>query len=192
MTNPARGKLTEAIKALQSNPEHPEAVIADFEAQAEEREQKIEKLEAEKNALRLIVSGMRTLLGEPTSASQDTTAEAPATSAPAAPQSSEIRPEGMEAIRQIMKPGGVWTGGQLLDEMKRRGWESKESKNPIRPTEAALNRLWKVKKEVERVGRGRYRYIGVPDTREGSTNNLALLNGEAHADRQRVEPPFTG
>jgi hypothetical protein len=189
MANQARDTLIEALKALRSNPDDPEAVIAGFEAQASKREQRVEKLQTEASALRGIADHMRSLLGEAGSTEkppEETSAPVPP------PESNGIRPEGMEAIRQIMKAGGVWTGGQLLDEMKRRGWESKESKNPIRPTEAALNRLWKVKKEVERVGRGQYRYIGPPGTHTGSTDNLALLNGEDHADRQRVEPPFTG
>jgi hypothetical protein len=178
------------VEALRSNPENPEAVIADFELKAEEREKKAGKLQAEASALKGIAENMRALVsGNPAPEPKGSTEEEP-TPAPT-PDSNGVRPEGMEAIRRIMKSGGVWTGGQLLEEMKRRGWESKESKNPIRPAEAALNRLWKVKKEVERVGRGQYRYIGAPDTREGSTDNLALLNGEAHEDRQRVEPPFT-
>jgi len=80
-------------------------------------------------------------------------------------------------VRRIMNDGGVWTARQLLDEMRKRGWESKESKNPIRPTEAAINRLWKVKKEIERVGRGQYRYIGPGAPAPSPPAEFALLPG---------------
>lgn len=172
MATQARQTLTEALKALQRNPGNPEAVIASFEAKAAEREREIDKLMAEMGALRQIVNGMRTLLGE-----QAAPERSPEPTS-AAPESNGIRPEGMEAVRRIMKDGGVWTGKQILEEMKRRGWESRESQNPIRPTEAAINRLWKVKGELERVGRGQYRYVGPPSARiEDPTDKLRFPNG---------------
>jgi len=143
----AHHTLTEALEAIRANSENPRAAIADFEAKAE-------RLQAEANALRQIANGMRGLLGEPPAEVSSAGAQA------SGPPVDRTRPEGMEAIRRIMKDGGVWTSRQLLDEMKKRGWESKGSPNPIRPTEAAINRLWKVKREIERVGRGEYRYIG--------------------------------
>ncbi len=149
--------LNEALRVLHTNPGNPGAVIADFESQAARRERQIERLQGEALALREIANGMRTLLGE---APQGNSGEEGATATP--PRSSGMRPEGMEAVRRIMSDGGIWTAAQLLAEMKKRGWESRGSKNPIRPTEAAINRLWKVKMEIERVGRGQYRYIGLP------------------------------
>jgi hypothetical protein len=187
----ARDALTKALEGLHRNPENPEAVIAGFETQAFQREEQSEKLQAEAIALRDIAQGMRTLLGGQ-KAPQSEPDEAPAPPATSSQQANGVRPEGMEAVRRIMSQGGVWTGGQILEEMKRRGWESKESKNPIRPTEAAINRLWKVKKEIERVGRGRYQYIGPPSARDEATDRLALAGDESHEDKDQVESPLTG
>ncbi|HET9197624.1 MAG TPA: hypothetical protein VFN92_05130 [Solirubrobacterales bacterium] len=160
----SRETLEKALEALRKNPESPEAAIADVEGQALSREREASKLNAQAKALRDIANGIRTLSGQP-----------PISTAKAnGPDLS--RPEGMEAVRRIMKEeGGVWNARQLLAEMKKRGWESKESDNPIRPTEAAISRLWRVKKEIERVGRGQYRYIGAPDREETSQPNLGLI-----------------
>lgn len=70
-------------------------------------------------------------------------------------------PRGMEAVRRIMREGGVWGGRDILDELVRRGWASPNAKFPIRATEAAINRLWKLG-ELEKVSRGRYRYKLAP------------------------------
>lgn len=175
METQSRQTLTEALKALQSNPENPEAVLSDFETQIARREQKISKLRAEATALREIVNGMRGLLGQPAMPGGATAATA--SSQPSRPAAPDLRPEGMEAVRRIMKEGGVWTATQVLEEMKRRGWESKTSEDPIRPAEAAINRLWKVKREVERVGRGQYQYVGVNPPQTPSGGDLNFLNG---------------
>jgi hypothetical protein len=176
----ARATLIEALKALHSNPENPEAVIHDFDARAEERELQIVKLQAEANALRGIADNMRALVGNTASAplfSAEGVEKSPPAAGAAPSEARDLRPEGMEAVRRIMKQGGVWTAGGLLAEMKKRGWESKGSKNPIRPTEAAINRLWKVKKEIQRVGRGQYRYVGTTQNSGGRTPELGVLNG---------------
>jgi hypothetical protein len=175
METQSRQTLTEALKALQSNPENPEAVLSDFEAQIARREQKISKLRSEAVALREIVNGMRGLLGQPAMPDASTAAKAAGPGPPS--PTADLRPEGMEAVRRIMKDGGVWTASQVLEEMKRRGWESRTSDDPLRPAEAAINRLWKVKREVERVGRGQYQYVGAsaPEGQPGSDRNF--LNG---------------
>jgi hypothetical protein len=168
VTANSRETLEKALEALRANPESPEAAIADVETQALGREREASKLNAQAKALRDIANGIRTLSGQ-----------APVSPTPAnGPDLS--RPEGMEAVRRIMKEeGGVWNARQLLAEMRKRGWESKESENPIRPTEAAISRLWRVKKEIERVGRGQYRYIGAPDKREEAPPpNLGLILSE--------------
>jgi hypothetical protein len=177
METPARQTLIQALKELHSNPEDPEAVIADFEARADERDQQGAKLHAEASAFRGIAQNMRRLLGGDALDPEPLAPEpvvAAVTPTPSHQPSNGHRPEGMEAVRRIMKDGGVWSAGEILAEMQKRGWESKESKNPIRPTEAAINRLWKVKKEIERVGRGQYRYIGASIPEE-STPEFALL-----------------
>ena len=61
-----------------------------------------------------------------------------------------------------MMEGGVWRAADMLEELKKRGWESEHSQNPVRAVEAAMNRLWKVKGEIERVGRGQYVYKSLP------------------------------
>lgn len=164
MSANSRDTLKKALEALGENPESPEAAIADVEAQALDRERAASKLSAEAKALRDIANGIRTLSGQP-----------PVSAMPANGPD-DRRPEGMEAVRRIMKEeGGVWNARQLLAEMKKRGWESKDSDNPIRPTEAAISRLWRVKKEIERVGRGQYRYIGATAQKEPPQPNLGLI-----------------
>jgi hypothetical protein len=164
VTANSKETLEKALEALRANPESPEAAIADVETQALGREREASKLNAQAKALRDIANGIRTLSGQP-----------PVSPTPA--NGPDLSPEGLVAVRRIMKEeGGVWNARQLLAEMKKRGWESKESENPIRPTEAAISRLWRVKKEIERVGRGQYRYIGAPDRRdEASPPNLGLI-----------------
>lgn len=78
---------------------------------------------------------------------------------------------GMAAVREVMRTGGVWTAGQVHDELQRRGWVSPEAQHPMRATEAAINRLWRKNGEVERVGRGQYRYTLAP------TDQASLANG---------------
>jgi hypothetical protein len=160
MSANSRETLEKALEALRDNPESPESAIADVETQALAREREASKLAAQAKALRDIANGIRTLSGQPVSTSP-------------ASNGVELRPEGMEAVRRIMKEGGVWNAKQLLAEMEKRGWESKGSENPIRPTEAAISRLWRVKKEIERVGRGQYRYVGP----NAETTPTGLFNG---------------
>jgi hypothetical protein len=154
MSDSGREALSKALKALQDNPENPEAAIKGFEDEATE-------LRVRADALDQIANGIRGLIGA------DAPMKAPTplrpSPAPIFPQPSPTPPsgvpEGMDAVRLIMAEGGTWTVASLFEEMQKRGWDSKESKEPSRAAEAALNRLWKVKKEVERVGRGQYRYI---------------------------------
>lgn len=71
-------------------------------------------------------------------------------------------PRGTEAVRRVMREGGTWTVQKLHDELARRGWVNPEAKHPVKATETALSRLHGKYQEVDRVGRGKYRYKGVP------------------------------
>lgn len=71
-------------------------------------------------------------------------------------------PQGAEAVRQVMRGGGIWTARELLAELERRGWEPRNAKRPLAATEAAIGRLFRTKKELDRVGRGEYAYKGWP------------------------------
>lgn len=84
-------------------------------------------------ALWQIASGMRTLSG--------------------------LRPQGVEAIRLVMREGGVWTPRTMCEELKRRDWELR-SADPLRATGAAMSRMYRQRQGIERVGRGLYRYVG--------------------------------
>lgn len=123
MTIRASDTLVEILRAFHRNADKPEAVIVGLEVQAGKREQRIGKLQTEAVALRGIANHLRSLFEE-TGSTEKSSGKTLAPASP--PESSGIRPEGMEAIRQIMKHGSIWTSNQLLDEMKRRGWESKE------------------------------------------------------------------
>lgn len=74
----------------------------------------------------------------------------------------DAEPRGMEAVRRIMREGGVWTPKEIHAELEKRGWVSPDAKHPIRATEAAINRLWRDKGEIEKVGRARYRFKTAP------------------------------
>ena len=56
-----------------------------------------------------------------------------------------------------MKAGGVWSINTLVGELLERGWGPITADNPARAVEAALSRMNKAG-EVDRVGRGQYRY----------------------------------
>jgi hypothetical protein len=165
--------LSKALKALQDNPDHPEAAIKGFEDEALE-------LRIRAEALEQIANGIRGLMGKPVPTRMS--ASISQASAPAFPQPSPApptgTPEGMEAVRRIMRGSGqAWTVREVFEEMKKRGWESKDSKEPLRPAEAAVNRLWKVKGEIERVGRGRYRYIETNGDATGAVADTGLFGG---------------
>jgi hypothetical protein len=74
----------------------------------------------------------------------------------------EDGPRGMEAVRRVMREGGDWNAREIHAELEKRGWVSPDAKFPIRATEAAINRLYRVTNEIEKVGRGRYRYKSFP------------------------------
>jgi hypothetical protein len=79
---------------------------------------------------------------------------------PATPPS-ELRndvPRGTEAVRVIMRQGGVWSADGLLKEMDARGWIDPSVMHPRKAVETAITRLHSKYREIERVGRGRYRY----------------------------------
>ena len=82
-----------------------------------------------------------------------------------------------------MRDGGIWTIQGIFEELKHRNWDSKTAQDPLKATEAAVSRLVTVKKEVERVGRGEYRYVGVP-TSPASTEDLTSF-----ASHGRQESP---
>lgn len=166
MSDSGREALSKALKALQDNPENPEAAIKGFEDEATE-------LRIRADSLDQIANGIRGLIGMavPARALTPLTQTPPPIIPQPSPTPPSGVPEGMEAVRRIMREGGTWTVASIFEEMKKREWESKESKEPIRAAEAALNRLWKVKKEVERVGRGQYRYID-GQSPYGSRNGL--------------------
>jgi hypothetical protein len=87
-----------------------------------------------------------------------------------------------------MREGGTWTLKSLYEELQHRGWESKTAQDPLKAAEAALTRLVSVKKEVERVGRGEYRYVGVP----GSTASAGDVPNFAPRNEDQAAPPLMG
>lgn len=134
-TNP---NIPRVIEALQESENDPEAAVRSLEQDAAAHE-------SEAKALRQAVIAIRLLTGE-------VSTRAPSTETPS----------GMEAIRRVMREGGVWTSKTLFEELKRRGWEPKKAKHPQATVEAAMDRLFRVKGEIERVGRGEYTYKGFP------------------------------
>lgn len=108
--------------------------------------------------------------------------------APQRPISTHERPVGTEAVRRIMREGGTWTTKGLFEELKHRGWESKTAQDPMKATEAAVSRLITVKKEIERVGRGEYRYVGVP----GSPASAEDVSNLAPSNRNQAATPLLG
>jgi hypothetical protein len=132
--------IPRVIKALQESEDDPASAIKGIEVEAE-------KHEAEAKALRQAVVAIQLLTGQmrlgPSSPSDET-------------------PSGMEAIRRVMREGGVWTARMMFEELKKRGWEPKKAKHPQATVEAAMDRLYRVKKEIDRVGRGEYTMKGFP------------------------------
>ncbi|MBA3261836.1 MAG: hypothetical protein H0T69_05100 [Thermoleophilaceae bacterium] len=80
----------------------------------------------------------------------------------ASPDAAEDAPRGTEAARRVMRDGGVWTVKRLHSELVQRGWVNPEAQHPEKATETALSRLHKKYHEVDRVGRGQYRYKTAP------------------------------
>ena len=149
----AKVDIPRVIEALQESQNDPDAATRKLAAEADERE-------AEAEALRGVAQAIKLLTGGGASAS----AQAAGSSASSGGMSTETNevPAGMEAVRRVMKSGGVWTGRAMLDELVKRGWEPKKAKHPLATVEAAMDRLFRVKEETERVGRGEYAYKGHP------------------------------
>lgn len=130
--------IPRVIRALQESENDPNAAIASLEQEAVEHE-------GEAKALRQAAVAIKLLTGQ----------------SPVQPPAEET-PSGMEAIRRVMQEGGVWTARAMLEELMRRGWEPKRAKHPLPTVEAAMDRLFRVKREIKRVGRGEYAYKRLP------------------------------
>lgn len=160
--------IPRVIKALQESENNPEAAIRSLTGEADEREAEAEALRHAASAVRLLTipdAGGSTTAPVPTPLAVSATGTEPASAEP---------PKGMEAVRRIMREGGVYTGRTLLDEMTKRGWEPKGVKHPLATVEAAMDRLFRVKGELHRVGRGEYAYKGHP-----ASPDLDTLMGSA-------------
>ena len=134
----AHPTIPRVIKALQESEDDPASAVKGIEAEAARHE-------AEAKALRQAVVAIQLLTG------QNRVVEP-----------SDDPPQGMEAIRRVMRKGGVFTARTMLEELEKLGWEPKKAKNPLPTVEAAMDRMYRVKKEIERVGRGQYTYKGFP------------------------------
>jgi len=150
----AKVDIPRVIEALQESQNDPDAATRKLAAEADERE-------AEAEALRGVAQAIRLLTGSAGSVGAQV-AVPPASSGGTSTADTNEVPAGMEAVRRIMKDGGVWTGRSMLKELTKRGWEPKKAKHPQATVEAAMDRLFRVKKEIERVGRGEYTYKGFP------------------------------
>lgn len=130
--------IPRVIKALEESQQDPDAAIRSLESEAGEHEN-------EAKALRQAVVAIKLLTGQQ----------------PGQKPSDET-PTGMEAVRRVMREGGVWTARTMLEELKKRGWEPKKAKHPLPTVEAAMDRMYRVKGEIDRIGRGEYSYKGFP------------------------------
>jgi hypothetical protein len=83
-------------------------------------------------------------------------------------------PRGTEAVRVIMRQGGVWGPNELLAEMEQRGWIDPDVMHPRKAVETAIARLYSKYREIERVGRGRYRYKVMKPQKGGITRDPSL------------------
>jgi hypothetical protein len=164
------------IKALKEGEKDPRKAVKKLELEADEAEREAEALRGIANTIRLV----------PADGIEISTPLAPG-EAEGAGQSSQLPgedrrrdsvPGGIDAVRRVMREGGVWTAKAMLAELTKRGWEPKEAKHPLPTVEAAMNRLYRVKNEIERVGRGEYTYKGFP----GSPTLETLQSG------RRAEP----
>jgi hypothetical protein len=148
--------IPRVIKALQESENDPEAAIRSLTSEADERE-------AEAEALRHAASAVRLLTIPDGNGATATKAPTPLKATPVESDSTSAEPpKGMEAVRRIMREGGVYNGRSLLEEMTKRGWEPKDVKHPLATVEAAMDRLFRVKEELVRVNRGEYTYKGHP------------------------------
>lgn len=152
--------LQDVIVALQESQNDPDAATRQLRRDADQRE-------AEAEGLRRLADAIDLLRSDRATAAVVVTTDPDTDHVPPGHEigrtlSTPERPAGIEAIRRVMREGGVWTAKELLEELTRRGWEPENAKHPQAATEAALNRLWKVKGELDRVARGQYRYKGLP------------------------------
>lgn len=147
--------------------EAPEKILAGLEHEASEHEADADDSMLKAHEIRKRVAAMRVLMGISDDRRGLTTGEVPV---------------GIEAARRVMREGGVWTVASLLNELQKRGWDSKDAEHPLKATEAAISRLHNVKKEIERVGRGKYRYKQAPGSvslDRGSDAELSMLPRES-------------
>ncbi|HEV2772588.1 MAG TPA: hypothetical protein VGV57_07160 [Thermoleophilaceae bacterium] len=86
-------------------------------------------------------------------------------------QEVDVEPRGVEAVRAIMLDGGTWTVEDLFREMKRREWIDRDVLHPRKAVETAMHRLYAKYGEIERVGRGTYRYKLAPSPTNGSAQS---------------------
>lgn len=137
--------IPRVIAALQQSENDPAAAIGKLEAEAVERE-------GEAEALRQVAGAVKLLTGLESNGAQ-----------PAIPAVNEV-PQGIEAVRRVMLEGGVWTAQGLLEELIRRGWEPKGAgaQHPLQTIHASIDRLYRVKGEIDRVERGTYTRKGFP------------------------------
>jgi hypothetical protein len=135
--------IPRVIAALQQSENDPAAAIGNLEAEAEERE-------GEAEALRQVAGAVKLLTGFESNGAH------------AAPPAAGDVPQGIEAVRRVMTEGGVWTAQSLLEELIRRGWEPKNAQHPLQTIHAAIDRLYRVKEEIDRVERGTYTRKGHP------------------------------
>jgi hypothetical protein len=157
--------IAQIIKTLKASKNDPAAAIKKVEQEADDREREAAALRGLAKTIRLLPD---VDLPEPEPATPEP--------APASPPDNgrDAVPQGIDAVRRVMREGGVWNAKDMLAELTRRGWEPKGAKHPVPTVEAAMNRLFRVKGEIERVGRGEYTYKGFP-----GTPTLETLSGGA-------------
>jgi hypothetical protein len=143
----------QVIQALQESQNNPVAAVRRLESKAEGKE-------AEAELLRSIARTIRMLEVRQTPSEGHRVISSHATLP--VPSNEDAVPKGIDAVRRVMREGGVWTAKTMLAELTKRGWEPKTAKHPLPTVEAAINRLFRVKDEIERVGRGEYSYKGFP------------------------------
>jgi hypothetical protein len=123
-----------------------------------------------------MVAGYEQAIGVAIGRATETDTAQPITAHGGAPDG-DTGPRGMEAVRRVMREvGGDLNAREVHAHLENRGWVSPEAKFPLRGTEAAINRLYRMG-ELERVSRGRYRY------KWPASQQLAVDNGSGGDDR---------
>jgi hypothetical protein len=157
-------EIADVIKTLKESQNDPDAAYRRLSRQAEERENEAQALRAMAAAIDLLRPSVERQL-PPSHLKAEQVHTTPLA------DGDDTRPVGIDAVRRVMREGGIWSAKDVLEELKRRGWEPRDAQHPQAATEAAVNRLYRVKKELDRVGRGKYRYKGIPSS--PSTETLA-------------------